>query len=258
MEHDLKGKTRRSSMQAVRLLGMSALAAATLSVSALAQAPLKLDFPSMSPGIPAYARLELLIPDFDVPKNKQWAAIVFYRNPDCIPADFNLGTFFDPPINGPGAFGCELLIEGHELWANGPGTDPGPLYVLSRNMTPNLPVWFVSSRELQALFDMGTVTMTALESLPSLVRGWAWSFEEQLHPNGIASDPAITLHAQGRLDGGGWFELGWHFQASAGLDMVDIKLTPEKKRGAHPKACKSGPGKDLCPPGLRRWPASWK
>jgi hypothetical protein len=48
---------------------MSVLAVATLSVSALAQPPLKLDFPSVSPGIPAYARLELLIPDFDVPKN---------------------------------------------------------------------------------------------------------------------------------------------------------------------------------------------
>jgi hypothetical protein len=257
MAHDLKGKTRRSTMQTARLLGMSVLGVATLSVSALAQAPLKLDFPSASPGIPAYARLELLIPDFDVPKNKHWAAIVFYRSPDCIPGDFNLGLFFDPPISGPGAFGCELLIEGHELWANGPGTDPGPLYVLSRNLTPNLPVWFVSWRELRALFDTGTVTISALESLPSLVRGWAWSFEEQLHPNGIAADPAITLNAHGRLEGGGSFELGWHFQASAGLDIVDIKLKPGKKV-ADPKACKSGPGKAHCPPGLWKSPASWK
>lgn len=232
MKPNLKGKTRHRTMQAVRTLGMSALAVATLSVSALAQAPLKLDFPSVSPGIPAYARLELLIPDFDVPKNKHWAAIVFYRNPDCIPADFNLGMFFDPPVGGPGAFGCELLIEGHELWANGPGVDPGPLYVLSRNMTPNLPVWFVSWPELRALFDTGTVTRNALEALPSLVRGWAWSFEEQLHPNGIAADPAITMHAQGRLEGGGRFKLGWHFQASKDLDIVEIRLS---RKGKGPK-----------------------
>lgn len=248
MAPDPKGKTGHRIMQVVRLLGMSTLAVATLSMSALAQAPLKLDFPSVSPGIPAYARLELLIPDFDVPKNKEWAAIVFYRNPDCIPEDFNLGTFFDLPINGPGAFGCELLIEGHELWANGPGVDPGPLYVLSRNMTPNLPVWFVSWRELQTLFDTGTVTMGALEALPSLLRGWAWSFEEQLHPNGIAPDPAITINAHGRLEGGGRFELGWHFQASAGLDIVEIKLSP-KTKGADPKACSAVPGKSSCPPG---------
>jgi hypothetical protein len=257
MKPDLKGKTGRTTMQAARMLGMSALAVATLNVAALAQPPLKLDFPSVSPGIPAYARLELLIPDFDVPKNKHWAAIVFYRDPDCIPGDFNLGMFFDPPVNGPGAFGCELLIEGHELWANGPGVDAGPLYVLSRNMTPNLPVWFVSWPELRSLFDTGSVTMAALESLPSLLRGWAWSFEEQLHPNGIAADPAITMSAQGRLEGGGRFELGWHFQASAGLDIVEINLTP-KTRGAGPKACKTGPGKAFCPPGLRGSPASGK
>lgn len=250
MEPDLKGKTGHRTMQAVRALGISALAWATLSVSALAQSPLKLDFPSVSPGIPAYARLELLIPDFDVPKNKHWAAIVFYRDPDCIPGNFDLGMFFDlPSASGPGAFGCELLIEGHELWANGPGADFGPLYVLSRNSTPNLPVWFVSWRELRALFDTGTVTMAALEALPSLVRGWAWSFEEQLHPNGIAPDPAITMNARGRLEDGGRFELGWHFQASAGLDIVEIKLTPEPKDKS--KACKDGPGKSKCPPGPR-------
>jgi hypothetical protein len=255
MERDFKGKTGHRTMQAARTLGVSALALATLSVSAMAQPPLKLDFPSVSPGIPAYARLELLIPDFDVPKNRHWAAIVFYRNPDCIPADFNLGMFFDPPINGPGAFGCELLIEGYELWANGPGIDPGPLYVLTRNMTPNLPVWFVSWPELRALFDTGSVTMAALEALPSLVRGSAWSFEEQLHPNGIAPDPAITMSAHGRLEGGGRFELGWHFQASAGLDIVTIKFAEDAK-GTDPMACNAKPGKPYCPPGLRGLPAS--
>ena len=250
MEPDLKGKTGHRTMQAARTLGISALAVATLSVSALAQSPLKLDFPSVSPGIPAYARLELLIPDFDVPKNTRWAAIVFYRDPGCIPGNFNLGMFFDlPSAGGPGAFGCELLVEGHELWANGPGIDLGPLYVLSRNSTPNLPVWFVAWPELRALFDTGSVTMAALEALPSLVRGSAWSFVEQLHPNGIAPDPAITMKARGRLEDGGRFELDWHFQASASLDIVKIKFTPEADD--KPKACKAGPDKSKCPPGSR-------
>lgn len=260
METDHKAKADRSTRQAARTLGMSALgmsalAVATLSASALAQPPLKLDFPSVSPGIPAYARLELLIPDFDVPRNEHWAAIVFYRDPACVPANFNLGMFFDFPINGPGAFGCELLIEGHELWANGPGSDPAPLYVLSRNSTPNLPVWFVSWPELQTLFDTGTVTITALETLPSLVRGWAWSFEEQLHPNGTAPDPAITMNARGRLEGGGQFELGWHYQASASLNLVKIEFAADPK-GADPMACNARPGKPYCAPGRRGLPDS--
>lgn len=237
-------------MRAARALGWSALAVATLSVAALAQTPLKLDFPSASPGIPAYARLELLIPDFDVPRNEQWAAIVFYRDPDCVPENFNLGMFFDPPVGGPGAFACELLVEGHELWANGPGSDSAPLYVLSRNSTPNLPVWFVAWPELRNLFDTGSVTIGGLAALPSLVRGWAWSFEETLHPNGAAPDPAITMSARGRLEGGGEFELGWHYQASAGLNIVEIEFAAEPKR-TDPMACNAYPGKPYCPPGAR-------
>lgn len=250
MRYDINGKARSNTMRACRTLAMSALALATVTASALAQPPLKLDFPSMSPGIPAYARLELLIPDFDVPKNEHWAAIVFYRDPDCVPGDFNLGTFFDPPIGGPGAFACELLVEGHELWANGPGLDPAPFYVLSRNLTPNLPVWFVSWPELRALFDTGQVTVTALRALPSLVRGWAWSFEERLHPNETAADPAITISARGRLEDGRLFALGWHFQQSADLDLVSIEFGPGTGKPG-PMACNAMPGKPYCPPGRR-------
>ncbi len=77
----------------------------------------QLSFPQESPGVPAYARLELLVPNFDVPNNNRWAAIVFYRDPDCVPEDFNLGQFFHPPgDHGLGAYGCPLLIEGHEIW----------------------------------------------------------------------------------------------------------------------------------------------
>jgi hypothetical protein len=250
METHDKGKTGRTTMHAARALSVSLLALATLSNDALAQPPLRLDFPSASPGIPAYARLELLIPDFDVPRNEHWAAIVFYRNPDCVPEDFNLGMFFDPPIGGPGAFACELLVEGHELWANGPGIDPAPSYVLSRNSTPNLPVWFVSWPELRSLLDTGSVTIGGLETLPSLVRGWAWSFEETLHPNGTAPDPAITINARGRLEGGGRFELGWHYQASASLNIVKLKFAAETER-TDPMACNAHPGKPYCPPGRR-------
>ncbi len=201
------------------------LCMATAAPVAMGNGPVKLDFPSQSPGIPAYARLELLIPDFDVPNDDEWAAIVFYRNPDCVPPDFDLGQFFHfPDLDSPGAFGCELLIEGAELWANGPEEDLAPVYSRSRSAVPDLPIWFVAWRELSELFDAGTVFIDEIEALPSLVRGQAWWFEESLYPNGSAPDPAISLTARGRLESGGHFLLDWHYHANANEDEVLIKL----------------------------------
>lgn len=192
--------------------------------------PVRLNFPTQSPGIPAYARLELLIPDFDVPSNDDWAAIVFYRNPDCIPLNFDLGQFFHVPgPDGPGAFGCDLLIEGFELWANGPGQDLAPVYARSRSAVPDLPIWFVSWPDLSELFDTGMVFIDQIEALPSLIRGSAWWFEESLHPNGSAPDPGISITARGRLETGGEFSLEWHFHANAGEDevLIDLELPEE-------------------------------
>lgn len=192
---------------------------------ALGNGPVKLEFPTESPGIPAYARLELLIPDFDVPNNDDWAAIVFYRNPDCIPLDFDLGQFFHfPGPEGPGAFGCELLIEGTEFWATGPEEESAPVYVRSRSAVPDLPVWFVAWSELNELFDAGMVYIDEVEALPSLIRGRAFWFEESLHPNGTAPDPAISLAARGQLETGGRFSLEWHYHASADEDIALIEL----------------------------------
>ena len=185
----------------------------------------QLNFPQESPGVPAYARLELLVPNFDVPNNSRWAAIVFYRDPACVPEDFDLGQFFHPPgPGGLGAFGCPLLIEGHELWKNGPGADPAPIYVRSRNAVPDLPVWFVAWRELRPILESGQVFIGDLENLPSLVRGSARWFEEALHPNGSAELPGITMRAEGSLENGGTFRLDWHFVDQGAEDRVTIRL----------------------------------
>lgn len=172
----------------------------------------QLAFPAQSPGIPAYARLELLIPGFDVPNDRRWAAIVFYRDPSCIPPDFDLGQFFHPPgPAGLGAFACPLLVEGEEIWENGPGLDPAPIYVRTRNAVPDLPVWFVAWRELEPLLASGEVFIGDIESLRSLRRGSARWFEEALYPNGTAEVPGITLEAEGTLESGKRFKLAWHY-----------------------------------------------
>lgn len=189
------------------------------------QPGLQLDFPVQSPGVPAYARLELLVPNFDVPNNKRWAAIVFYRDPGCVPADFDLGRFFHlPGPAGLGAFACPLLIEGHEIWRNGPDTDLAPIYVRSRNAVPNLPIWFVAWDELRPILESGQVFIGDITALPSLVRGSARWYEEALYPNGTADIPGITLRSEGTLENGGMFKLKWHFTNQGAEDEVTIRL----------------------------------
>lgn len=213
------------------------------------QPALQLEFPAVSPGIPAYARLELLIPGSDVPNDENWAAIVFYRNPDCVPSDFDLGQFFHPPgPDGLGAFACPLLIEGHELWENGPEVDLAPIYVRSRNATPNLPIWFVEWSDLKPLLDSGQVFIGEIKDLPSLLLGNARWFEEALYPNGAAADPALTMKAVGRLENGSQFQLSWHFQASINADEVVIEFeVPEwRPPGPPPQVCKWLPTLPIC------------
>ena len=62
------------------------------------------------PGLPFYARVELLPPY--VFNDGEWAAIIFYREPACVPENFNLIGFFDVP----GAFFCPHTVQGHSLW----------------------------------------------------------------------------------------------------------------------------------------------
>ncbi len=185
----------------------------------------QLDFPVQSPGIPAYARLELLVPNFDVPNNQRWAAIVFYRDPACIPQDFNLGRFFHFPGDGsPGAFACPLLIEGQEIWDEEPSPFGAPIYVRSRNAVPNMPIWFVAWNELRPILESGQVFIGDISRLPSLVRGSAYWYEEALYPNGFAELPGITLRSEGTLEGGGRFKLKWHFTDQGAEDEVTIRL----------------------------------
>jgi hypothetical protein len=69
------------------------------------------------PGPPWYANFSA---DF-IPTDDGMVAIAFIREPSCIPTDFNLLLWLDPPA----AFGCELTIEG-KVWWHDPETDPYP------------------------------------------------------------------------------------------------------------------------------------
>jgi hypothetical protein len=141
---------------------------------------------------------------------EEWAAIVFYRQPDCVPGGFNLLTFFDFSIWAlPPADRCPLTIEGLEVWDTFPPVGPaGPIQAKFRGLGA-VPVWFVSWAELQALIADGVLTIGELESAPTLLKGHADRYNETLHPPEL-SLRQISIDAQGRLEDSTQFQ----FQAA--------------------------------------------
>lgn len=171
-----------------------------------AAANVNLAFPEETPGPPFYARA--IAP---VPEGVDWVPIVFYRDPNCVPADFNLVSFFDIPRS----FGCALTVEGFEIWENGPGQDPAPVEVKSSGLG-DVPIWFVGPAELDGALADGIVTIGELSALPSLIMGSAIRFQEVLHPSEAAKHGKLTITAAGSLSDGRTFRL----HVSANQDAI--------------------------------------
>jgi hypothetical protein len=133
----------------------------------VAEAQIHLNIPEDSEP-PIYANIQH---DF-LPHTEDWAVVVFYRSPECVPPDFNLLDFIDPPA----AFSCALQIQGHENWRS--LDDPFPAKVLVHG-TGAVPVWFVRWPELQAAVADDELTIGELAALPSLLIGSASSSPNQ-------------------------------------------------------------------------------
>ena len=159
------------------------------------------------PGMPFYARVELLPPY--VFNDGDWAAIVFYRDPGCVPTDFNLILTFDVP----GAFTCPHTVSGRSLW-NGAPFAGAPRHV---NIEGNgaVPVWFVPWEAVrdQAKAD-GLLTVADLSAIDGLLVGYADRYTETLHPHpdpafggGGHPNPKMIIDATGQLGDGRDFKL---------------------------------------------------
>lgn len=162
------------------------------------------EFPSAEdPGFPFYARINNFSPH--VLDNGEWAAIYFYRDPNCVPADFNLLTFFDFA-----AFGCPLQVEGFDLWEVEPLSGPPKIAISSG--TGAVPVWFVPVGVLNRAIQDGVLTIGELAGLEGLLVGTADHFNEMHHPTpelGIGGhpNPKIIMNAHGQLEDGRRFDL---------------------------------------------------
>lgn len=150
-------------------------------------------------GPPAYARIESGL----IHNDGEWAAIAFYRSPDCVPDDFNLLDFFNPA-----ALECPSFVAGFEIWKNGPWAgDEAPIQSRLNNTGP-MPILFVSWTELQTAIADGVLTVAELKGLSSLLIGAATFYSETLHPsNGPgggqgAQQTMTSIAASGFLEDG--------------------------------------------------------
>jgi hypothetical protein len=171
-----------------------------------AEAAIRIEVPEQGPGIPAYATINgqpLSIRPWVI-QDGTWAAIAFYRLPECVPRDFNLLSFFDIPR----AFACPLTVRGFEIWKNGlPPVDFAPIQNELRGLGA-VPVWFVRWSELQGAIADGTLTITELWTIPSLRIGTASFFQLSIQPVGApATRGSLQIVAHGLLSNGTSFQL---------------------------------------------------
>jgi len=167
---------------------------------AAANGPIVQHFPGESPGAPLYA----LLGQGFVPTDGEWVGIVFTRSPDCVPTGFNLLQQFNPPA----AWSCTLTVEGEVSWHE--LTDPFPYQERSRSLGA-VPVYFVALSELQAAIADDNLTIGELQSLPSLLIGYASFLEHVVHnTNQPTNHGHETLVALGELENGQSFEFRYN------------------------------------------------
>ena len=189
------------------VLGLVAVTACA-QASAADQGLVSTDWPTAEdPGPPFYARTDH-VPPF-LFNDGEWAAIVFYRDPGCIPADFNLIQFFDVPA----AFGCQLTTQGNSLW-QGEALSGAPK-ITKTSGSGVVPVWFVPVEAANQAVQDGVLTIDELEGLDGLLVGYADKYDETLQPHSLPPEmgggghpnPKLVLDAQGQLEDGSQFNL---------------------------------------------------
>lgn len=167
-------------------------------------------FPDEDPGPPFYARVTTIMNQFY--HDGEWLVVPFHRDPGCVPEDFNLLAFFDPPgPAGPGAFACPLTVNGFMLLEAGapPGTFPHYVEITGSAV----PFYFVPWAEFQAEAEDGVVTITDLEALDPIL-GTAHRYRETLKPR--LDNHLVVMTAAGTLEDGRAFE----FSATHRMDRT--------------------------------------
>ncbi|HEX6104873.1 MAG TPA: hypothetical protein VFZ26_04775, partial [Gemmatimonadales bacterium] len=173
---------------------------------ARARAPTIKDVPADDPGPPWYTPVfggGPVLPGAYIPSDGTWAAVVFWREPACIPATFDLLRLMDIPA----AFACPLTVAGRAWFSPG-----SPIPTQERyDGLGAVPVAFVLLSELQAAMgdsptDLGAepdLYLAELTALPSFNLGAADVFRTVIHNSTQAANPGHeVVDARGSIQSG--------------------------------------------------------
>jgi hypothetical protein len=191
------------------------LAFQALESQAAASGHVVLSIPDEDPGPPFYARVGLQLLHDD-----GLLGIPLYRDPACIPDDFNLLEMFHfPGPMGPGAFACPLGMTGKLLIEPDAPLGTFPQQVVLKGDA--VPFWFVSLDAFEAAAADGVVTLPELAALSPLV-GTASRYHETLHPR--EDDHRIIINARGTMEDGRSFRFhATHIHDVARSIRIDIR-----------------------------------
>jgi hypothetical protein len=200
-------------MNATRALAALLVGLTTLVAGPMAQATTRVEVPEVNTP-PFYARLSGgggvgpfgPLPEQEYFRNDEWAAIVFYRDPETVPKDFNLLQFFDFRIIT-GEVVSRLTIDGFEIWQAFPPTPESPSAPIAAkwNGLGAVPIWFVPWPELEQAVTEGRLTTTDVSSMQPK-KGSASFYTEHLYPPESFEVPGIVIDARGYLDDGTGFQ----------------------------------------------------
>lgn len=148
-------------------------------------------FPQEQTVVPAYARFTT-VSDLGF-TDRVWFVIPFYRDPACVPRNFNLLEFFDRPR----AWECDDIIppyiEGFVIRSEPP---PAPPEIFHADGLEGMPIWFVGFDELQQVAEKnrGEITIRDLEKMDTLRVGVADYYLEELQTavNPVSSHRMVT------------------------------------------------------------------
>lgn len=151
--------------------------------------------PDQDPGAPFYARI-----GFQFLETDGYIVIPFYRDPACIPADFNLLEFFHfPGPGGPGAFGCTSTMYGYSE------TEPdAPPFTFPKHIVLEgdaVPFYIVDADAFWGAADDGNLTIGELQSLDPIT-ATATDYEEDLYPRLGTGEHYIEIKAKGHAEDG--------------------------------------------------------
>lgn len=152
--------------------------------------------PAEDPGPPFYARATPIMNE--IFRVDEWLVIPFYRDPGCIPADFNLLELYHfPGEAGPGAFACPLVVRGSFLTEADASPTTFPRQVTLEGT--NVPLWLVPYAAFEHAAADGILTITELRALAP-IEATARQFHELLMPR--MDDHRIVISAAGTLEDG--------------------------------------------------------